>query len=250
MATAILNSLLAALPRKAYLRLLPDLMPVDLVFGDVLHEPGEPIREVYFPTRSLVSLLTLVEGHLALEVGMVGREGMIGIPLALGAGVSPVRALVQGAGPALKMSAARFRNELKASAPLQRELNRYVNVMMAQISQTAGCNRFHVVEARLARWLLMTRDRMRSAQFRMTHEFLSHMLGVRRVGVTEAACALERQKLIEYSRGNITILDQLGLEAACCSCYQVVRDMHDAESALPVARDSRTHAPLPLARSA
>ena len=227
MAAAILNSLLAALPRKSYLRLLPGLMPVELVFGEVLYEPSEPIRDVYFPSRSLVSLLTLVEGHLALEVGMVGREGMVGIPLALGADVSPVRALVQGAGPALKMTAARFRTELRASPPLQRELNRYVHVMMAQISQTAGCNRFHVVEARLARWLLMTRDRVRSAQFRMTHDFLSHMLGVRRVGVTEAASALQRQKLIEYSRGNISILDDRGLEAACCSCYQVVKDMHD-----------------------
>jgi CRP-like cAMP-binding protein len=195
----------------------------------VLYEPGEPIRDVYFPSRSLVSLLTLVEGHLALEVGMVGREGMVGIPLTLGADVSPVRALVQGAGPAMKMSATRFRSELRSSPPLQRELNRYVHAMMAQISQTAGCNRFHVVEARLARWLLMTRDRVRSGQFRMTHEFLSHMLGVRRVGVTEAASALQRQKLIEYSRGSIRILDDRGLEAACCSCYQVVKDMHDAQ---------------------
>jgi CRP-like cAMP-binding protein len=225
---AILNSLLAALPRRDYLRLLPGLTPVELVFGDVLYEAGDPIRDVYFPSRSLVSLLTLVEGHLALEVGMVGREGMVGIPLALGAEVSPVRALVQGGGPALKMTAARFRAELKRSPPLQRELNRYVHAMMAQISQTAGCNRFHVVEARLARWLLMTRDRVRSGQFRMTHDFLSHMLGVRRVGVTEAASALQQKKLIEYTRGNIRILDDRGLEAACCSCYQIVKDMHEA----------------------
>jgi CRP-like cAMP-binding protein len=227
MSDRILNSLLAALPRKAYLRLLPGLNPVDLVFGDVLYEAGERIRDVYFPSQSLVSLLTLVEGHLALEVGLVGREGMVGIPLALGVDVSPVRALVQGAGPALKMNAARFRTELASSPPLQRELHRYVHAMMAQISQTAGCNRFHVVEARLARWLLMTRDRMRSGQFRMTQEFLSHMLGVRRVGVTGAASALQRRKLIEYSRGNIRILDERGLESACCSCYRVVKDMHD-----------------------
>jgi CRP-like cAMP-binding protein len=224
----ILNSLLAALPRKAYLRLAPGLTPVDLVFGEVLYEAGDAIRDVYFPSRSLVSLLTLVEGHLALEVGMVGREGMVGIPLVLGAGVSPVRALVQGAGPALRMKADRFRKELRRNPSLQRELNRYVHALMAQISQTAGCNRFHVVEARLARWLLMTRDRVRSAQFRMTHDFLSHMLGVRRVGVTEAASALQRRKLIEYSRGNIKILDDRGLEAVCCSCYQIVKDMHEA----------------------
>jgi CRP-like cAMP-binding protein len=230
--TGIPNSLLAALPRKSYLRLLPGLAPVDLVFGKVLYEPGVPIRDVYFPSQSLVSLLTVVEGHLALEVGMVGREGMVGFPLALGVDDSPVRALVQGAGPALKMSAARFRAELRASPSLQRELQRYVYTMMAQISQTAACNRFHVVEARLARWLLMTRDRVRSSEFRMTHEFLSHMLGVRRVGVTEAATALQRRKLIEYRRGNIRILDDRGLEAACCSCYKMIRDMHDGKSSL------------------
>jgi CRP-like cAMP-binding protein len=231
MAAAIQNSLLAALPRKSYLRLLPGLAPVELVFGEVLYDAGDTIRDVYFPTQSLVSLLTLVEGHLALEVGMVGREGMVGVPLVLGSDVSPVRALVQGAGPALKMNGQRFRSELNASPPLQRELQRYIYAMMVQISQTAGCNRFHVVEARLARWLLMTRDRVRSGQFRMTHEFLSHMLGVRRVGVTEAASALQRRKLIEYSRGSINILDDRGLEAACCSCYQVVNGMHETAAA-------------------
>jgi CRP-like cAMP-binding protein len=222
----IANSLLAALPPAAYRRLLPGLTPVDLVFNDVLYEPGERIRDVYFPSRSLVSLLTLVEGHLALEVGMVGREGMVGVPLALGVDVSPVRALVQGGGPAQKMSAARFTGEMKSNAPLRRALHCYVHAMMAQISQTAGCNRFHVVEARLARWLLMTRDRVGAPEFRMTHDFLSHMLGVRRVGVTEAASALQGKKLIEYARGNIRILDQRGLEAACCSCYQVVKELH------------------------
>jgi len=221
---AIANSLLAALPRKAYLRLLPGLVPVDLAFGKVLYEPGRAIRDVYFPGQSLVSLLTMVEGHLALEVGLVGRDGMVGVPLALGIDASPVRALVQGAGPALRMNAARFRRELSRSPPLQRALNRYVYALMAQISQTAGCNRFHVVQARLARWLLMTRDRVRSGEFRMTHEFLSHMLGVRRVGVTEAASALQRRKLIEYSRGNIRILDHPGLEKAACACYEGIKD--------------------------
>jgi len=219
----IANRLLAALPRKSYLRLLPGLVPVDLAFGKVLYEPGKPIRDVYFPSRSLVSLLTVVEGHLALEVGLVGRDGMVGIPLALGIDSSPVRALVQGGGPALRMNAARFRRELRRSPALQRELNRYVHTLMAQISQTAGCNRFHVVQARLARWLLMTRDRLRSGEFRMTHQFLSHMLGVRRVGVTEAASALQRRKLIEYSRGNIRILDNRGLEDAACSCYEGIK---------------------------
>ena len=226
MPAAIANSLLAALPRKSHDRLLSGLAPVELVFGDVLYDAGEPITDVYFPGKSLVSLLTVVEGHLALEVGLVGREGMVGVALALGVNVSPVRALVQGGGPALKMSAGRFLSELAASSRLQSTLFLYVHALMAQISQTAGCNRFHVVEARLARWLLMTRDRVRSREFRMTQQFLAHMLGVRRVGVTEAACALQRRKLIAYSRGKITILDERGLEAACCSCYRVVKDLH------------------------
>jgi CRP-like cAMP-binding protein len=214
------NSLLAALPRKAYLSLLPGLAPVALVFGDVLYEPGTTIPDVYFPGRSVVSLLTIVDGHEALEVGLVGHEGMVGIPLALGMNVSPVRALVQGAGSALQMSAGRFRRAFDASPPLRRGLHRYTHELMAQITQTAACNRFHMVDARLARWLLMTRDRVRSDEFHLTHEFLSHMLGVRRVGVTEAATDLQQRGLIEYSRGNIRILDDAGLEAAACSCYR------------------------------
>ena len=216
------NNLLAALPRTAYQQLAPALTPTTLTFGEVLYEPGTPMRNVYFPGECLVSLLTLVEGHLALEVGMVGREGMVGVALALGITDSPMRALVQGAGPALRMSAKRFRSELGRNVPLQRGLNLYIHALMGQISQTAACNRFHLVEARLARWLLMTRDRMGTAQFRMTQVFLSDMLGVRRVGVTQAASALQRKGLIEYSRGSIRILDQRGLEAAACSCYDIV----------------------------
>jgi len=221
------NSLLAAVPRKAYRSLLAGLEPVTLTFGEVLYEPGETIRHVYFPGSSLVSLLTLADGHLALEVGLIGREGMVGIPLVLGHSESSVRALVQGTGPALRMASARFRNEFHSCLPLQHELYRYVHALMAQISQTAACNRFHVVETRLARWLLMTHDRVKSDQFRMTHEFLGHMLGVRRVGVTRAAQALQTRDLIRYSRGDITVLDRPGLEAAACECYKVVRDMHD-----------------------
>lgn len=221
------NSLLAAVPRKAFRSLLAGLEPVTLTFGDVLYEPGETIHHVYFPGASLVSLLTLADGHLALEVGLVGREGMVGIPLVLGHNESSVRALVQGGGTALRMGSARFREEFRSCLPLQRELYRYVHALMAQISQTAACNRFHVLETRLARWLLMTHDRVKSDQFRMTHEFLGHMLGVRRVGVTRAAQALQERDLIRYSRGDITVLDRAGLEAAACECYEVVRDMHD-----------------------
>ena len=218
--------MLAALPRKQYQRLLTGLESVALNFGEVLHEPGERIRHVYFPNDSLVSLLTVVEGHLALEVGMVGREGMVGVPLYLGADVSPVRALVQGAGAAMRMKSARFSEEIRKSPQLQHQLSRYTRVLMSQITRTAACNRFHVVEARLARWLLMTRDRVRSDEFRLTHAFLGHMLGVRRVGVTMAARALQERELIGYTRGKIRILDRRGLRSAACSCYEAVKDMN------------------------
>jgi CRP-like cAMP-binding protein len=221
------NSLLAALPRATSRRLLAILEPVELVFGNVLYEPGQVIRHVFFPGSSLVSLLTLADGHLALEVGLIGREGMVGIPLVLGHGTSPVRALVQGGGSALRMPAARFLREVRASLPLQRELYRYAHTLMVQISQTAACNRFHVIETRLARWLLMTQDRLKLDQFLMTQEFLGHMLGVRRVGVTKAARALQNRKLISYNRGNIVVLDRKGLEAAACRCYEIVKDMHE-----------------------
>jgi CRP-like cAMP-binding protein len=219
----IQNELLAAMTRKSYDALLPALVPVTLTFGEVLYRPGEAVTQVYFPCESMVSLLLPVQDHIDIEVGLVGREGMIGASLALGVMDSPVKALVQGAGSALTLSAARFRRELGSDPALQNAVNGYLHSLMQQITQTAACNRFHVVEARLARWLLMTRDRMRSSKFRMTHEFLSHMLGVRRVGVTEAASSLQRQKLIEYTRGAIEILDGPGLEAACCGCYEAIK---------------------------
>jgi CRP-like cAMP-binding protein len=221
---AIDNCLLAAVPRKEYLRLLDVLEPVTFAFGEVLYEPGDAIRHVYFPGVCLVSLLTLVDDHLALEVGMVGREGMVGIPLALGVSVSPVRALVQGSGVAMRMKSAPFLKELRQSLHLQHALYRYIHTLMAQVAQTAACNRFHMVEERLARWLLMTRDRVQSNEFHLTQEFLSHMLGVRRVGVTKAAGQLQKRNLIEYSRGNISIVDERGLAAASCSCYQAAKD--------------------------
>ncbi len=220
---AISNDVLAALPARSYESMKSGLDPVTLDFGTVLYEPGERIRHVYFPNNCLVSLLTKVDRRSFLEVGLVGSEGMVGVPLTLGGTVSSVRALVQGAGSSLRMDAARFAREFARSAPLRGAAHRYLNSLMAQISQTAACNLSHVVEARLARWLLMTRDRLRSDTFRLTHEFLAHMLGVRRSGVSEAASALEQGNLIAYSRGNISILDGPGLEAAACSCYAIVR---------------------------
>lgn len=229
--TSASNSLLAALPGEEYERLLVGLEPVRLTFGEVLYHPGEAISHVYFPTDSLVSLLTLAEGHQALEVGLVGREGMLGIPLALGVSDSPVRALVQGTGMALRMTSANFKDELQSSVLLQREVYRYTYELMVQMTQTAACNRFHRVEERLARWLLMTRDRVRSDQFHLTQDLLANMLGVRRVGVTKAAGALRQRELISYNRGEISILDGDGLEAAACQCYQIVKDMHEVARA-------------------
>ena len=221
------NNLLEALPHKDFELLHASLEPIALTFGDVLYRPGEPIHHVYFPTDSLVSLLTLVEGHQALEVGLIGHEGMLGVPLALGVNESPVRALVLGSGMALRMTSAHFHHEFQHSLRLQHEVYRYTYELMVQMTQTAACNRFHRVEARLARWLLMTRDRLRTNQFHLTQELLGDMLGVRRVGVTKAAGALRQRKLISYNRGQISILDGDGLESAACHCYQIVKDMHE-----------------------
>jgi CRP-like cAMP-binding protein len=203
------------------------LEPVELEFGQVLYEPGKPIRHVYFPVDCLISLLTAVDKRRTLEVGMVGSEGMAGMPFILGMGVSGVRAIVQGGGNALRMAAAPFRIEFKRNLPLQEGLYRYTYALMAQISQTAACNRFHDAGQRLARWLLMTRDRVGADEFVLTHEFLAHMLGVRREGVTAAANALKRRRLISYARGKINILDLKGLKASSCSCYQIVKTVFD-----------------------
>jgi CRP-like cAMP-binding protein len=217
------NRLLAALPAKEYERLLAGFEPVKLTYGEVLYEPGEPMRHVYFPSDCVVSLLTVVEGHRALEVGLVGREGMVGSRLALGITTAAVRALVQGTGTAVRIGSVRFLRELHHSPMLQRALLHFTDALMNQVTRTAACNRFHEVEARLARWLLMTRERVPSREFRLTQEFLADMLGVRRSGVTVAASAFQDRKLIRYRRGIITILDQQGLEAAACSCYQHVK---------------------------
>ncbi len=225
------NRVLASIPPKEYKRLLTQLQPVELAFGQVLYEPQKQIRHVYFPINCLISLLTAVDKRRTLEVGMVGNEGMAGMPFILGIGISGVRALVQGEGTALRMAAAPFRIEFDRNPALQDALYRYTFALMAQISQTAACNRFHETEQRLSRWLLMTRDRVGSDEFLLTHQFLAHMLGLRREGVTEAASALKARNIISYSRGKVRILDVRGLKASSCSCYQIVKSVFDRAQA-------------------
>ena len=223
---AIPNRLLGSLPRREYQRLLPYLETVDLAYAEVLHEPRSRIRYVYFPNTCLVSLLGTVDGQRAAEVGLVGAEGIVGISAALGLPESPFLTVVQGRGMAMRMTATDLQREIVSAVELQRSLFRFTHQLMTQIAQTAACNRFHVVTQRMARWLLTTRDRVHSGEFRITQEFLARMLGVRRVGVTEAAMSLQQRKLIAYNRGNMVILDHRGLTAAACSCYKVVKDIY------------------------
>ena len=226
-ASAVSNRLIDLLPRRDRSRLLGQCQPVELVLGEVLCESGKPALHVYFPTEGFISLLTMASGTPGLEVGMVGSEGMLGAHLALGVATSPLRALVQGAGVASRMEARVFRGELERCPALQRVLGRYLYVLMAQHASAAACLRYHPIGPRLARWLLMSEDRARSPTFRVTHEFLAYMLGVRRAGVTAAASALQRSGLIEYRRGDLTVLDRAGLEAAACGCYAADRQAYD-----------------------
>jgi CRP-like cAMP-binding protein len=211
--------LIERLPDADRLRLLAACERVQLVPGDVLCEAGEAVGHAYFPIDGFISLLTRIENHPSLEVGMAGREGMLGATLVLGVAVAPVQALVQGPGSAWRIAAAALQEELKFSAALRCRLLRYVYVLMEQMGTSAACLRFHLIAPRLARWLLMSHDRAHADQFHVTHEFLACMLGVRRVGVTVAAGELQRRGLLSYHRGRVTVLNRGGLEAAACPCY-------------------------------
>ena len=220
------NHLLAALTGNAYERLRPDLEPMTFVLGEVVYESGGPMRYVYFPTTSHISLLyTMIDGSTA-EMGLVGNEGVVGIALFMGGETTPNRAMVQGEGAALRMKAKSMLNEFKRGEEFQHLLLRYTQALITQISQTAVCNRLHSVEQRLCRWLLMTHDRSESDQLDMTHEFISNMLGVRREGVTVAAHRLQDAGMISYVRGHINILDRKQLLSHVCECYGVVKAEH------------------------
>lgn len=222
------NRLLAALPAAEYRRLLPQLEEVTLDFAEIIYEPGDTIRHVYFPQNSIVSLLYATDHHATIEVGMIGNEGMTGMSVFMGVNVSRIRALVQGGGSGLRMESAALRRESDRLGSFHRLLHRYLHSLMTQMSLSAACNRFHRLEDRMARWLLMTQDRIGADEFRMTQEFMSNMLGVRREGINKVAGNLQKHNLISYTRGHVTVLDRPGLEKVSCECYGIMKKESDA----------------------
>ncbi len=220
------NRLLEALPRQDREQLLARCERVELRRADVLCESEERIRHVFFPTGSIISLITCTDAHASLEVGLIGDEGMLGTSLLLGVNVSPQRALVQRAGTAWRIRSSAFSRELERGVALRRELGRYLYVVQSQLARTAVCTHFHGIDARLARWLLTTGDRAHSDQFYITQGFISSMLGVRRAGVNRAAGLLQQRELIRYSRGQLSILDRRGLQAAACECYAAANETY------------------------
>ena len=223
------NRLLAVLPKAEFKTLFAKLETVTLGFGEPIYQAGEEIKRIYFPESGIISLLSAVDTDSTLEVGIVGSEGLAGVSVFLGVGTSPNRALVQGSGTALTMSSRNFLSACKSSEKLSTAVRRYIHSLLTQISQSAVCNRYHVIEERLSRWLLMTHDRMRTDEFQITQDFLSNMLGVRREAVNIAARDLQGLGLISYKRGNLTVIDRPGLEAAACPCYKVIKSEFDTE---------------------
>ena len=220
----VVNRLIERLPRKDHNSLLSRCEPVDLEFGATLCEPDQLCEYAYFPLTSYISQVEISSGHAPLEVNLIGNEGMLGVTLILGVDGAPLRAVVQGTGSALRMHRLALRNAIQDSPALLDILQRYLYVMVTQLSQTTACTHFHEIEARLARWLLLTHDRAHADHFHLTHKVLADMLGVQRSAVTIAAGALQKRKLIHYTRGEINILDRRGLEAATCECYAAVID--------------------------
>jgi CRP-like cAMP-binding protein len=221
------NRLLAALPRAELARLLEDAETVRLPLREPLTRRGAKLTHAYFPLTAFVSQVVRSE-RSPLEVGLVGHEGFIGVPFLHGVEVAAFDSVVQGEGDALSLPARPFARHLESLPALRRTLGGYGHAMMLQLAQTAVCNRFHVVEQRLARWLLMSADRARSRHFTITHAFLATILGVRRVGVTQAAGSLSERGLIDYQRGRITIRDRRGLQQASCCCYRVNLESYQA----------------------
>lgn len=217
------NQLLAALPEDVFLRLTPHMQKVDLPLGRILHEPDEPISTVYFPVQAMISLVQVMKNGSTIEAGIVGNDGIVDCAVYLGDASSSSRALVQMAGNAIALPTQVLKAEFNRNGPLQAVLLRYVKALLAQLSQTAACNRFHSIEERLARWLLQSQDLTQASKLHLTQDFLSSMLGVRRASVTVAAGALQAAGLIQYNRGHIEIIDRESLKTAACECYDVIR---------------------------
>jgi len=219
------NQLLAALPVAEYERLLPNLTHVSLSLKEILCQAGDQMKYAYFPLSGMISMLSILVDDASVEVGVIGHEGMLGLPIFLGSGIAPNQAIVQVADGAMRIKADILRAEFQRAGPLQALLLRYTQAFFTQVSQSAACNRLHTLDQRLCRWLLVVHDRMESDHFLLTQEFISHMLGMRRSGVSEAANILQQAGLIHYSHGKIHILDRPGLESASCECYQIVKEM-------------------------
>lgn len=225
--TTVDNRLLEALSRQQYERLLPNFELVRLMPGRILYDVGDTVHHAYFPIGGMISLLSITQDGRTVEVGMVGNEGMTGLPTVLRCNVAPYQVMVQFAGNALRIRADALRAEMSRSGHLQEVLLCYAHALLIQIAQSASCNRFHTVEARLCRWLLVSRDRLLTDTLPLTQEFLSHMLGVPRTSVTAVARILQERKLVRYIRGKIVILDRQGIEDYSCECYRLVRNEID-----------------------
>ena len=221
------NHLLAALPAEVQERLFPHLELVSLPLGKVMYESGDTLRHVYFPTDSIVSLLYVMEDGASAEISVVGNEGLIGVALFMGGESTPSRAIVQSAGSAYRLLGQRLKDEFNRHGEMQLLLLRYTQSLLTQMAQTAVCNRHHSIDQQLCRWLLLSLDRLPSNRLDMTQELIANMLGVRREGVTEAASKLQRQGVITYQRGHITVQDRPRLEKMCCECYAVVKKETD-----------------------
>lgn len=235
------NRLLAALPDGIYGRLREHLEEVTLHAGEIVYEAWAPVSHAYFPHDAVVSLGHALRDGRAVSIAMIGNEGMLGTGLLLGAAASPYRALVQNAGRASRIMVPLMREQFARGGPLEYLVLRYTQALLAQVAQTAVCNRHHSVEQQLCRWLLMAADRGSGDTLASTHELISSMLGVRREGITEAAHRLQKARLIQYNRGRITLHDRTGLEGRACECYRVVRQEFDR--LLPPPRPERAKAP-------
>lgn len=221
------NHLLTILPAEVKQRLFPHLELVQLSLGESMYESGDAMRYVYFPTNSIVSLLYVMESGASAEISVVGNEGILGIALFMGGESTPNRAIVQSAGSAYRLQGYRLKEEFSRNEELHNLLLRYTQSLMTQMAQTAVCNRHHTIEQQLCRWLLLSMDRLPTNELTMTQELIANMLGVRREGVTEAAGKLQRQGVIEYHRGKITVVDRIKLEKLSCECYKVVKRESD-----------------------